>query len=335
MSDIKPTSSDDDTTEEITYMDSSSSSEEDETINKTNIIKYFFDIKPLSHYLFANVSNYDFKTWQDYFKISDDIKLRSLIFNKDWDEFFDEIENKQYYKNIEDKLFKKKNDKILPYPELLFNSFNIMSPKDIKVIFIGQDPYIDIKDFNGKKIPQAMGFSFSVPLNYPIPPSLINIYHNLLKFKHIQKFPTSGCLAGWIMQGAFMINSSLTTIYKESNAHKLLWKDFSNDLINYLNTKLNKIVFVVWGKDAHYLCLNVDPNKHFIITSSHPSSYAFKNNVSGYTYGKVKNLKDRKQIIYPSFESVDHFGQINNYLESVNKNKIFWDVLDYEKIFKL
>ena len=46
-----------------------------------------------------------------------------------------------------------------------------MNIKDIKVIFLGQDPYI--------KKNQATGLSFSVPIDSAIPPSLYNIYREL------------------------------------------------------------------------------------------------------------------------------------------------------------
>ncbi len=107
-----------------------------------------------------------------------------------------------------------------------------------------------------------------------------------------------------------------------------MWKEFTQDLIQYLDSNYKNIVFLAWGKDAHNICLNIDPKNHHIITSSHPSPYSYNNSYTGFSYGKQNNFKDRTRITYPSFKSVDHFGRINTYLKSVNKTQIFWDVID-------
>ncbi len=219
---------------------------------------------------------------------------------------------------------------ILPNAELCFNSFNVLSPGKIKVVFIGQDPYVDVEKINGKYVPQATGFAFSIPVSYPKnPPSLVNIYKNMIEFGHLKKMPATGCLANWILQGCFMINAALTTIYGEKNAHSLIWKNFTDDLLKYLNDNFENLVFVVWGKFAHNICLNIDPNRHHIITSSHPSPLGFDKTFEGKTYGMVKRFTDRKTTIYASFKSTDHFGRINQYLKSVGKSEIIWDLINY------
>ena len=207
----------------------------------------------------------------------------------------------------------------------MFNTFNVLSPKQIKVVIIGQDPYPGANKINGKLIPQAMGFSFSVPLNYPKPRSLEKIYENLLEFEHIKKIPNGGCLAPWILQGCFMINATLTTFYIKKNVHKNTWKFFTDDLLEYINSKCENIVFAVWGAQAHQLCQNIDPYKHHIITSSHPSPLGYDKTFSGFTYGKNKNPKER--VTYQPFKSTDHFGRINTYLKSVGKKEIMWDLI--------
>ena len=75
--------------------------------------------------------------------------------------------------DIENKLIeesKKYNYEIqvLPKKELVFNAFNHFDLCDLKVVIIGQDPYINEN--------QAMGLSFSVPNKVRMPPSLRNVY---------------------------------------------------------------------------------------------------------------------------------------------------------------
>lgn len=285
--------------------------------------------RPFADYVFADANNYNFKTWKKFFP-DKKVQLRSLIFNPLWNDFFDSVERKPYFKTME-KIFSGyllNKESIVPYPELVFNAFNILSPKKIKTIIIGQDPYPGVNTVNDKLVPQAMGFSFSAPLNSPKPESLKNIYDNLLQYGHIKKIPQTGCLATWILQGCFMINASFTTFHTKRNAHKETWKQFTNDLISYINKNLENVVFVIWGKDAYELCKNVDPYRHHIITSSHPSPLAYYKTFEGFVYGPVKSEANRKRVTYPAFKTTNHFGKINEYLRSVKKNEIIWDMFN-------
>jgi len=271
-------------------------------------------------YLLINTNNYTFKTWEEYFP-DGQVKLDSLCINEDWNEFF--VIAKKYQPDVEEKLTKYlvKKRQIVPYPELIFNSLNVLSPKKIKVVILGQDPYINKEQFNGIDIPQAMGFSFSVPYGYPAcPPSLYNIYSNLLDFKHLKERPKEGCLMGWAMQGCLMINSSLTTLLKLSNAHSTIWPKFTKHLLKYINEECKNVVFLAWGKPAHGLCANIDHKQHKVIYSSHPSPFSCANTVGGWI--------NCASVTHPSFKETDHFGQANEYLISVKKSPILWDVID-------
>ena len=53
----------------------------------------------------------------------------------------------------------------------------------------------------------------------------------------------------------------------------------------------------------------IDTTKHKIIISSHPSG--------------LSNTRSMKS--YPAFSDNDHFGQINEYLEELNKPKLIYD----------
>ena len=60
---------------------------------------------------------------------------------------------------------------IYPPKDMIFNAFRQAKFDDLKVVIIGQDPYI--------KENEAMGLSFSVPKTTKCPPSLQQIYHAL------------------------------------------------------------------------------------------------------------------------------------------------------------
>ena len=60
---------------------------------------------------------------------------------------------------------------IYPPKHLIFNAFNSARFDDLKVVILGQDPYI--------KENEAMGLSFSVPKTTKCPPSLQQISYAL------------------------------------------------------------------------------------------------------------------------------------------------------------
>ena len=78
---------------------------------------------------------------------------------------------------------------IYPKMENIFNAFKTTPISNIKVVIVGQDPYHQPN--------QAHGLCFSVLKPVPPPPSLKNIYKNLISFKHIAKAPTHGDLTKW------------------------------------------------------------------------------------------------------------------------------------------
>lgn len=88
--------------------------------------------------------------------------------------------------------------------------------EDIKVVIIGQDPYV--------KKNEANGLSFSVSTGKKTPPSLLNIYEALandpkIKFTFSPKLFTEGNLEPWAKQGVFLLDSILTVRENESLSH--------------------------------------------------------------------------------------------------------------------
>ena len=145
----------------------------------------------------------------------------------------------------------------------MFNAFNSTHLNNVKVVIIGQDPY------HGQG--QANGLSFSVNDGIPIPPSLLNIFKELESDLNIP-IPNSGNLQSWANQGVLLLNTVLTVEKDNANSHKDLgWEIFTKKAIEIVSSKLNNIVFILWGKQAQSMEDVIDTSKHFIITSVHPS----------------------------------------------------------------
>ena len=255
------------------------------------------------------------KDWKDFYP-DFNVNFVNLKKHSSWKDFFnkEEIKEELYKLNkIFTNLLKKTNGEIsiFPFPQNVFNAF-LLTPLDkIKVVILGQDPYFNSHIINNIKIPEAMGLSFSVPENIPIPSSLQNIYKNSQKNKHFIKYPTHGNLEFLAYQGVFMLNTSLTVQEGCKLSHAKAWEKFTDLLIKYINENCSNIVFVLWGSYALSKKQLISESKHKFVISSHPSGLSC----------------NKKLGQYPEFNNLDQFGKINKYLKKLNKREIIWTIL--------
>lgn len=222
-----------------------------------------------------------------------------IINNKEWQSFFLKEIEKDYFPKIKSHIEKEKESGPIIYPpsEEIFNMYEILSPKDIKVVIIGQDPY------HGKG--QAHGLAFSVKDDIKIPPSLRNMYKELSETVQGFEIPKSGNLNEWAKQGVFLLNNVLTVEEKKPDSHKGIgWEYFTNSTIDYINESCEGVVFVLWGGNARKKAKSIDNKKHLILESAHPSPLS----------------------AYRGFFGCNHFNLINEYLTSINKEKIDWNI---------
>ena len=154
---------------------------------------------------------------------------------------------------------------IYPKEEDIFTAFKVTPINEIKVVIVGQDPYHQPN--------QAHGLCFSVLKPVPPPPSLKNIYKNLLWNEKINfTKPDHGNLISWAKQGVFLLNASLTVEDSKPNSHaKCGWQRFTDHVIEVINQQCSNVVFLLWGKPAQEKAKSVNPNKHLILKTTHPS----------------------------------------------------------------
>ena len=175
-----------------------------------------------------------------------------------WKELFD-----QYDIDI-DKIYE--IGEVYPPKELVFRVFE-MDVKEIRIVFLGQDPY------HGPN--QAHGLSFSVPDGEKIPPSLKNIFKELiLDFPERNYNFTSGNLEQWfIREKIFLLNSSLTVQKGKAGSDMSIWEDFTNEVIKFISEQNNKCVFLLLGNYAKSKSVFIK-NISKIVTEVHPSPLA-------------------------------------------------------------
>jgi len=184
--------------------------------------------------------------------------------NTDWSIFLSDELNKNYFSEIKRYINNEYKIKmIFPLYDNIFRAFNLLPLSKVKVVIIGQDPYHGLN--------QANGLAFSVNSQSKIPPSLRNIYKELVEDLGCE-YPANGNLEEWAKQGVLLINTVLTVEAAKANSHrKIGWEQFTDSIIKKLSIEFENIVFILWGASAQKKETIIDSTKHFIIKSSHPS----------------------------------------------------------------
>lgn len=146
----------------------------------------------------------------------------------------------------------------IPEQDSIFRALQI-SPKQVKVVIVGQDPYPNPK--------YAMGLAFSIPAGVsPLPKSLKNIFAELKNDLAIDR--SNGDLSDWANQGVLLLNRSLTVEPGRSDSHSDLgWQNFTKKIIQAAAD--NGALAILWGNEAQKirnLFAEVD-----VFESSHPS----------------------------------------------------------------
>ncbi len=218
----------------------------------------------------------------------------------DWDDFLEEETAQPYYLALKEFLKNEyKTHTIYPPMHDIFNSLRYTGYKDVKVVIIGQDPYINFGE--------AHGLSFSVNPGVKVPPSLRNIFKEICDDVG-GYMPSHGCLVQWATQGVLLLNTVLTVREKVSKSHAGHgWEQFTTAVIKKINEKETPVVFLLWGNDAKAKqALLTNPN-HLILTAAHPSPLAG---------GK--------------FFSCKHFSKANEFLQRNGLTKIHWQIESVE-----
>ncbi|SFV56753.1 Uracil-DNA glycosylase, family 1 [hydrothermal vent metagenome] len=160
-------------------------------------------------------------------------------------------------------LEEKKNHRIFPPGKDIFNAYNTTPFDKVKVVILGQDPYHGFG--------QAHGLAFSVLEPTPAPPSLQNIFKELVDDIGCA-YPQATNLTPWAKQGVFLLNTVLTVREAQANSHREKgWEHFTDATIKAISEKREHVVFILWGRPAQSKEKLIDTTKHCIIKSPHPS----------------------------------------------------------------
>ena len=136
----------------------------------------------------------------------------------------------------------RREETIYPPQGDILNALAYVAPGDVRAVILGQDPYHGLG--------QAMGLSFSVPNGEKLPPSLRNIYKEMVSDLGCN-MPMSGDLSAWAQQGVLLLNTTLTVREHEANSHsKLGWQVVTTAIVEACMRLPQPVVFLAWGRPA-------------------------------------------------------------------------------------
>lgn len=152
---------------------------------------------------------------------------------------------------------------IYPPGSRIFAAFDTTPWEQVRVVVLGQDPY------HGPG--QANGLCFSVAPGVSFPPSLQNIFKEMVDDLGVN-MPSCGDLTPWARQGVLLLNATLTVRAHQAGSHQNQgWETFTDAVVARLNDHPRRLVFILWGSFARKKAERIDRTRHAVIESPHPS----------------------------------------------------------------
>lgn len=179
------------------------------------------------------------------------------------------IDNKHFDKVSEEVTKKYATEEVYPPAEDMFNAFKYFDLKETTVVILGQDPYFSVG------LDQAHGLSFSVRDGIAPPPSLKNIYKEIISDLGVEMNTKNGNLEYLAKQGVLLLNTALTVKAGAANSHAALWSKYTDELIEKIASSTKEVVWMLWGGNAkkkYQLIKKYEKsNGHLVLQSGHPS----------------------------------------------------------------
>lgn len=182
----------------------------------------------------------------------------------DWNPILRGEFEKPYWRELQEFVRAERADHaVYPPNDEVFAALHLTPFASVKVLILGQDPY------HGAG--QAHGLCFSVRPGVPPPPSLVNIYAEMEADLGIPP-ADHGHLTSWATQGVLLLNTTLTVRARQAASHqKRGWETFTDEVIQAVAAKPDRVVFVLWGAAAGRKKQLIDTSVHAVVQSPHPS----------------------------------------------------------------
>jgi uracil-DNA glycosylase len=214
---------------------------------------------------------------------------------KSWKEKLGKEFEKEYFQSLTAFVKEEYRTKqVFPPGNMIFNAFDLCPFDEVKAVIIGQDPYHNTG--------QAHGLCFSVMDRTEFPPSLVNIFKELNRDLGVSA-PSTGNLERWAEQGVLLLNAILTVRAHEALSHQNKgWEQFTDAVINVINRDRENVVFMLWGAYAQKKGEAIDPGRHMVLKTVHPSPLSASR----------------------GFFGSSHFSRCNEWLRSKGLEPVAW-----------
>jgi uracil-DNA glycosylase len=213
-----------------------------------------------------------------------DIPLKDFIYSEDFNKIIEYL----YKDSINGKKF-------TPQLKDIFKAFEECPYKDLKVVFLGQDPY------PGKDI--ADGIAFSCSYTKEAQPTLQALLDEVNKTVNEGfNISTNPDLTRWANQGVLLINTALTTTTYKVGQHYIIWQPFMAYLFDVLTWYNPGTIYVYFGKKASEWKNAVNDN-NYKFELMHPATSYYREE---------------------PWDCKDVFNKINEILLANNNQQIEW-----------
>lgn len=187
---------------------------------------------------------------------------------------------------------------VWPESKNVLRAFTETPYDELKVVIIGQDPYHTPGLANG------LAFSVTNDLfEKDVPPSLKNILKEVEDDCGFRDPVPEWDLTRWAKQGVLLLNRSLTVREHIAGSHSQIgWFRFTDRVVEAISEGERQVVFLLWGRHAQSAAERVDPFKHWLIKTPHPSPLS----------------------AYRGFFGSRCFSECNSYLVKEGRDPIIW-----------
>lgn len=153
-----------------------------------------------------------------------------------------------------------------------FKAFELCNYNDLRIVFLGYDPYPqrgvatgilfgNNKEVSKEDLSPSLQIIKEAAINFEIP-------HKSIIFDQ--------SLESWARQGILMINAALTTEIGRTGVHTMIWRPFIKHLIIKLSEYNTGIIYVLFGEQARTFKPFIGKN-NIILEEKHPAYYARTN----------------------------------------------------------
>jgi uracil-DNA glycosylase len=192
---------------------------------------------------------------------------------------------------------------ITPIFDDTFRAFKECKYKDLKVVFLGLDPY------PGQRI--ADGLAFSARNNWHSEPKSLQYILDAMEKDAYGGFGVgfneeylNPDLTRWANQGVLLLNTALSTHVGKTGVHLELWRPFIRYVFNVLQMNNTGLIYILLGAKAKEWKAAINTQNNYVLDAMHPAACAYQ----GLKHWDCNKI----------------FSKTNEILESQNESKILW-----------